>query len=305
MVAKERTISANLEVLPPYNLLESFRLEKAYGNLIESFGSLITKFYVEKGFIAPEEGEHVFRDFRLGLLESGEAERMTEEWVKEPEIIHKSALKGTDGSYRVRNAFEAAATIYPKVFDQKLFLKWRSSSRIRELGLFRELDKEDLKPYMAGLIILNLFREQGLGPYSGHVLVLRDGAHFPNIENKVEEGLKGLVKRSVPYEFVAGRLNEALVERESRLFGDDDSKILCWRTLMLANLDFGVKDKWLKQILSGNIDQVIREINEMVEDNPVKIIPYWVADSLKVIERKATYLSRDLDYRRTSFRSHG
>jgi len=73
---------------------------------------------------------------------------------------------------------------------------------------------------------------------------------------------------------------------------------------MLAVLDFGVKDKWLKQILSGNIDQVIRQINEMVEDDPDKIIPYWVTDSLKVIEGKATYLSRDLDYRRTSFRHH-
>ena len=305
MVAKERTISANLEVLSPYNLLETLRLENAYGNLIESFGSLITKFYVEKGFIAGEEGEHIFGDFRLGLLESGEAEGMTKGWVEEPEIIHKSAIRGTDGSYRVRNAFEAAATIYPNVFDQKLFLKWRSSSRIRELGLFKKLDKEDLKPYMAGLIVLNLFREQGLGPYSGHVRVLRDGAHFPNVENKVEEGLKGLVKRSVPYEFVAGHLNEALIERESRLFGDDDSKILCWRTLMLANLDFGVKDKWLEQILSGNIDQVIWQINEMVEGNPDKIIPGWVADSLKVIERKTTYLSRDLDFRRTSYTPHG
>ncbi len=294
-----------MEVLPPYNFLETFRLEGAYGSLIESFGSLITKFYVEKGFIASEKGEHIFRGFRLGLLESGEAEGMAEGWVKEPEIIHKSALKGTDGSYRVRNAFEAAATIYPKVFDQKLFLKWRSSSRIRELGLFRQLDKEDLKPYMAGLIVLNLFREQGLGPYSGHVRVLRDRAHFPNIGNKVEEGLKGLVKRSVPYEFVARHLNEALVEKESRLFGDDDSKILCWRTLMLADLDFGVKDKWLKQILSGNIDQVIQQINEMAEDSPDKIIPYWVTDSLKVIEGKATYLSRDLDFRRTSFTPHG
>ncbi len=304
MVAKERTISANLEVLSPYNLLETLRLENAYGNLIESFSSLITKFYVEKGFIAPEKGEQIFRDFRLGLLESGEAEEMTDGWVGEPEIIHKSALRRTDGSYGVRNVLETAATIYPKVFDPELFLKWRSSSRVRELGLFRNLGKEDLKLYMAGLIVLNLFREQGLGPYSGHVRVLRDRAYIPNIGNKVEEGLKGLVKRSVPYEFVAGHLNEALIERESRLFGDDDSKILCWRTLMLANLDFGVKDKWLKQILSGNIDQVIREINEMVENNPDKIIPYWVADSLKVIEREATYLSRDLDYRRTSFTRH-